>query len=203
MYLHRYTVVALIVLTLVASTGLKAGPILNGDITIIDPPASVLEGGLTSDTTAFLIKEALRYRVNDPVLAGLWNVAVGTMVDVWMLHTDPVAPSVHFSGTIEFARPILHLDTTLAAMKASDPFMQILTGTLYEQDRVERGLGPVDHTSFGGNTLSYNWVTQVVVDQARIVTEAETPEPLTMGLTGLGCGAIGLMLRRRKARQQA
>ncbi|MCW5982385.1 MAG: PEP-CTERM sorting domain-containing protein [Bryobacteraceae bacterium] len=193
----------LITLTLVCvfASGVMAGPIVSGDLALLSMPGSVLTGALTSDTTAYLLPEALKLTVTSG-LSSLWGIATGTLVDVWLIHSDPVSSRGEYSGSVEFGKDILHVDTLASSISAADPLLASSTGTAYPTGDGWRGIGPKDSlTVSGARTADFSFITITGVDQARIITEAETPEPATLSL--VGAGAVLLGLARRRARRKA
>ena len=141
---------------------------------------------------------------SDLVLTEGGTVPVGTRVNSYILHFDPVgsnsSPVWEFHETITFDETVLGIifDTAAAPgrLAGSDTVMG-LGSTYYESDsyhrKFEEGQDRWNDVAILGNSVTFNLFTNSSMDEARIIT---TPVPGAVLLGILGLGAVGVKLRK-------
>jgi PEP-CTERM motif len=210
---------------LLAGAGpVSAAPILSGQIVQISPPPSDVQGSdPTSNTTAFIWSERtnltlasnIAVDMTTPGTANTGNgylpspgtVAAGTVVDTYLLHSDPVSGSQTYNFSVTFNSPILGIIDTISGLATTDAALGSPTTTYpgASTDRALEALDTLDWVSSDGLTAHFN--TSTFVDEIRILVSATAPppptnpavpEPSTFALLALGGGALAGWRRWRK-----
>ena len=211
-------VAALAVMTAGAGP-LRAGPILSGQVIQISPPASDVQGSdPTSNTTAFIWSERTNLTLASPIAVNMTTlgtanggnsyqpspgtVAAGTVVDTYLLHSDPVSGTQTYAFSVTFDRPILGIIDTISGLAATDAALGSPT-TTYPGASTDRALENPDVLAWvSSDGLTANFTTAGFVDEVRILVSAAAPpppptvpEPSSLALLSLG--GLGLAGWRR------
>jgi hypothetical protein len=205
--MNRYMGLLMIALALVSATQTNAAPILFGDVAIGTVPPltpNFRPGQNPDDSTAFLISEA----VGIPAPA-FFALPPGTLIDVWLIHSDAVAPPTQFQGIVRFDRLIVDVAATPVGLRLGDLYLAANGGAFPALSYMGaahpafafRGLeGPdafvIGPGPFGPRAIGFNVFTGNVIDEIRVSTLSTVPEPGTFLL--LGAGLLGIALLRRR-----
>jgi hypothetical protein len=177
------------------------------------PPISLLQDALQSDTSGFIFQEQSTLTLAGPatvntqasgtytLAAQLVNVTIpaGTVVDAYLMHFDIVSANTNFIGSVTFARPILGVFVTGAFLNTSNPAFGV-PGVSYASSgrAVElNGMGGGDTFTISPDltTFSFNFRTNMGIDEVRFLTSV--PEPGTWGMM-LSAAACLIWLARKK-----
>ncbi len=177
-------------------------------------PASLVQGAMESNTTAWIMFERERV-LNQPVevditSAGVFDqladltpgaIAAGTRVRSYILHADPVGSSVRtYEGTVRFDEVVIGIIVRGTRLAATDSLLGGI-GTTYDGASEGRGLelnqaGTADEVSLSmtpdRRIVGIRWTASTATDEIRILT---IPGPGTAGVTLLGVIAVA---RRRR-----
>lgn len=181
------------------------------NVEVILPPASVAVHALESDTNVRVFQEKVAHTLGAPLFLdvdtpgsaiSVGNLAAGTVVDSWYVHTDPVQNGpASYIATLTFDRDIYGLIVRDGSLVLSDPELAPV-GTANAGATAARGVefGGSDFFNLSADrrTVTIRWTTTTVVDDMRIVT-APTPEPASMVLAGMGLASLAGLRRRRGA----
>jgi hypothetical protein len=192
-----------------------------GGLIGISPPPSVMLGALQSQTNAYIFKESTE-TLSAPLavdidVAGTYNnsnpnapgvIPAGTTVTSYFITHESVNNA--FSTVLGFAispDKILGIITTDAGLDATDSVLGH-SGTLYPTGLAFRGLEmpysiTPDAVTLGPSylTISFTSNTAAVLDQIRVITVAQIPEPTSLCLAGLG-GLLALLAGRKAWRRR-
>ncbi|MER3440728.1 MAG: hypothetical protein C4296_05060 [Gemmataceae bacterium] len=186
-----------------------------GQIEIVSPPSDVRDDQFESNEKirGFLERGSFVLPSNvtvDAVTPGLYDqtsdlpspkpvVPSGTLVDVWLFHSDPVSGTRIYDAIVEFDVPILGVMVLRVTLRATDgtlghPGTQYPTGSFTGLE-----LGPNNDLIEIVNPfkIRFHFETSTVVDQTRVLTGV-IPEPASILL--MGVGLVTLHLGRRKWR---
>lgn len=191
------------------------GPV-TGAIVAAPAPPSVAWNQFQSNTGISLIEERLSAIASGLISVdvngtpGLYDqfadlhagtIASGTVVDVHLLHFDPVNVPVRLSGSVTFAKQIIGLSLSRASLTASDAVGA--PGTAYPSAasanfrEFEFGPGTAagDSATISADrhTLTVSLGVTDYYDQVRVFTSV--PEPSTAGLSV--AGLLLILLRHR------
>jgi hypothetical protein len=195
-------------LFVIATSPLKAGVIVTGDVVVVAPPASVVKGADTTPVNAILFQERANFAVPantavDVTAPGTANssnfspspgtIAQGTLADVWFFHSDPPnSVSTEYVGTMTFDTPVLGIIDTDSKLNATDPTLGH-PGTTYPTGLGNRGLESPDTFTLSANkmTISFDFTTSSAVDEIRIlVAPSAVPEPSSVLLGSIFAGLL-------------
>jgi len=169
--------------------------------------AGSLAMGLTEENTAQLFFEKGSVITgSDLALTQGGSVPVGTAVNSYILHFDPVgassSPVYEFHGTLTFEEKVLGVifdtDAVHGAMAASDASLGLGSGYYdanYRYRKFEEQAKWGDVAILGSHSVTLNLFTNSAMDEVRIIT---TPVPGAALLGTLGLGLSGYLCRRRK-----
>ena len=191
-----------------------------GAVTVISTPPSVIVGAVESDLHAVFFAErtgvalpsAVRVNLAAP---GVYDdrsdlppvtpvIPVGTSVNSYLLHADPLTSGIRYSGSITFDAVILGIIVGGELLEASDPVIGGVS-TIYPDDAFFSGRGLAlngqDLISVSNDrlTVAFQFTTRRLIDQFRIITQAEpaaVPEPWLAGLLTT-CGIVRAAWRLR------
>lgn len=174
-------------------------------------PLSLDEGGLESDSTLNIIREASGLTLGSNLevdflgagsFSGAWqtyrpgDVLAGAKIDVFLVHLD-AAENLDslLSGVISFDTEILGIIVSGALLDASDAVVGI-PGVIYRPhgDKYRGAEGPLENFTVAGDLNKIYVTLHGAFDEIRIITVSTVPAPGVMGLLGLG----GLMASRRR-----
>ncbi len=167
--------------------------------------SSLAMGLAEANTGQLFFEKSSTITGSDLVLTTGGTVPVGTQVNSYILHFDPVEanskPVWEFHETISFDEKVLGVifDTTASHghLAATDATLG-LGSAFYESNWVSRkfeeGQDKWNDVVISGNTVTFDLFTNSSMDEARIVT---TPVPGAVLLGLLGLGAAGVKLRKR------
>jgi hypothetical protein len=170
------------------------------------PLQDSLQMGLAEANTAQLFFERGSIVTgSDLVLTKGGTVSVGTSVNSYILHFDPVgsssSPVWEFHETITFDETVLGVifDTTASHGQMANSDVTVGLGSGYYETnwmhrKFEEGQDKWNDVAIVGNSVTFNLFTNSSMDEVRIIT---TPVPGAVLLGLLGLSAAGIKLRKR------
>ena len=204
---HGFGMLLLVALAMYPSAAFGLG-LISGAIVPVAAPPSLAFDQLQSNTQIFLIEERLS-AVVDAALAvdvngtpGLYalpadllpgTIAAGSVIDVHLLHFDPVTLPLRLAGSVTFDKPIVGLSMTRPRLALSDVFGAPGTTypTLDTETFREFELGAVNPSTDSADispdrrTLSVDMGVTQYYDEIRVFTAVPEPNTLALGLAGM------------------
>jgi hypothetical protein len=168
---------------------------------------SSLAMGVTEENSAQLFFEKGSFIAGSDLALTLGgSVPVGTYVNSYILHFDPVgrssSPVYEYHGTLTFDETILGVIYDTASvhglMVQSDSSVGLGAGyydASYSNRKFEYGQSQWGDVAILGSSVTFNLFTNSGVDEVRIIT---TPIPGAALLGSLGLGLSGWLCRRRR-----
>jgi hypothetical protein len=218
----RVLAIAGLLTATIASVGTMAGPsgasgITTGSGTVVQviAPPSLLPGKFEDPERFRLIAESHLRNVTSPVevdftAAGLYDstddflakrpeIAVGQVIDSYLLHADPIGqplPGTLFTATLSFDTEVLGVSMTDPGLDASD--LVGATATVYPTGVKSRGFellalsGPDSlRLSADRRTVEISVITSTVTDEVRIITAGSTSTSGGPSIGGIPGGSAG------------
>ena len=197
-----------------------------GAVVVIPAPASIVTGGLESDTQIDAFAEmqgtALAHAITlDITVPGTSPTATnqhlstgslpaGSLVNSYYLHFDDVGSStttaVALSGSITFDTDVIGLDVLSNTLNATDAFVGLASVTYDSADSARGlelvaggvGIGPNDSITLSSDrrTVSFNLRDEGSSDDVRIITAVPEPSGALLFLVG-GVGLLSALRLRR------
>lgn len=182
---------------LMSSVAFAAVAATSGDAVEISAPASVKQGYSESNNDIIVFMEQQNFELTRNVYAGITQpgtynrlrhlttgrIPEGTLVNTYMLHTDPVDRpygKVEFNGSVEFEEEILGIVVSYLGLRPTDNSLGA-NDTSYARWRLSRGVelfyGIADEVVWTGNTVTVHFETSRSIDQIRIITRANGDVP--------------------------
>ena len=194
----------------------------SGQVQIVTP-GSVLKGAMQSDLGVSVFAENSDIVLSVPLAvdvitsgvytskAGLTPGAIpaGTAISDFFVHSDPLTPGSHFSGSITFSNDIIGIVALDATLSSTDAIIGLKGMTDYSAPWSGLELNGQDQFTVSQDlrTLSFSVMTWDCTDDIRVITsavtgvqnlsEASTPEPDTWVMVLGGLGTLALFLRHR------
>jgi hypothetical protein len=197
-----------------ATTALGLGA-TSGAISPAPAPPSLVWNQFESNTTIFLIEERLSLLTSSAIpvdvdgTPGLYDqvadlpggsIPAGSVVNVHLLHFDPVSVPQRLAGSVTFATQIVGLMLRRPQLMTSDPLgapgaaYPSAPNANYREFELTPGSAAGDSVTISPDrlTLSVDWGVTVYYDELRVITSV--PEPGTAMLSFVG--VLGLLRRR-------
>jgi hypothetical protein len=196
---------------------LGATPTTSANVQIVTPPMNMQLTGWASNSTVAMVLErsfyflpseitletlnlGTQYNVLTPFPGSISNIAAGTQVNVWLLHSHAQTAAT-FNGSVDFHEQILGFGLRslcgLGGVCPADLDSLGHPSVTYPLISVGRGLEILlgDRiTQNSMSSISFRMVnTAITMDEIRVVTLA-TPEPGTF--LGVGLAVLALLSRR-------
>jgi len=197
---------------LLSAASLWAAPLTSSNVVVLDQgPASLRDGHLESNTSAFLFRER-GFTAAGAYGADIGGFGAGAKVDSWMLHFDPLGSDMIIDPdgmlvSFTFETAILGIDIRSESLNAGDALFGN-DGTEYRSGEELRGLETDNHDvlqiAADGRTILFDLkVWYANADEFRIFTAGDqeltpNPEPGTIVLFGSVLAGAYCWRRRRK-----
>lgn len=181
---------------LVIAVGTAMGDILgiSGNIVVIDPPPSVVNGVLEDDDFAKIFIERNEFAIGQEIFVDVSepgtvaptepdvyppgslspsDVPPGTLVESVYVHADPASSQSSYSGRIDFDREVIGIIIRTQTLLDTDGVVGA-PGTTYGP---ERRLGGSDSVTITGGRTSilFSFQTSTGIDQIRVLVSADPP----------------------------